>query len=1513
MPILHTFSLRHLSTVSGGDQSSSDSEDESCSDDESDDDTDRLTLASHVKEISSEPKQVRWKNGSEFRDYLDGQDTQEWKKILIYTHGSGESVVKVYMEVRADMHAVLSQMLCNRQVKTGHFRASTHATTNLAARFQDVRSGSWMLEAEDFVRRQYGPDVHVLPYALYSDETCVTLAGTHIHPIILSLCLPLDIMRRQHTHQRIAFLPVLAPAEFGMDAVVDRERFKTLKRNILRLAATRALRDLKLLSFRPEIFAVGPHLRHLTLLALPACYIADLLEAHWLLGVKHFPAKFPDITHLVPKESLDEHLLEFPRRTQEGLLKTLEKIKALRDQGNNKAAEKLADEQSLMYTEQGPLVGFNFTDCFELVWPDELHQGQKGDQEHLINLFIDILTPRELKAVNEEILTCRPFSGLRLPMYLQWQQLRDLEVHTEQTLTRLGVLTKRFQELAKTELGHLKSFAYPKFFALRKYVDLIRRLGSAMVASASTGESTHKELKNAHKHTNKNKHTVMDQVIRQCRRVDAARLEADADDLTMKTRSAGQMAAVTNMHVLVKTKKKLHLAKLNSDAVDCTEQAMLKAQPELAQLEWCLRIMLADYPAIPWRLSQESFMKDLPSVHHGVVYVHPALAVPYVRHRGSATSSFMLRAVPSFGQSKREAFDFVAVKCSEEDAGETEGGCWFAELRLIFSCRDHRSMLQYQPAVIRIDAGSLDDTPFTDTADNTWTSDARFVGGSTEQSTDTIQAATDGAESVYGTCRVGRSFQYAFTTADGLEPGGTYMLALHFVELYFEAAGARVFSVVVNGEEKISGLDIFAQAGVEVLLPAIMRINAGGLIDYTDSDGIMWKADHSFVGDGREASTATLPDVADNLQPIYEDNHLAPEFSYVLYPADGLTPSASYIVVLDFIELDATAAGTRLFNVQINGQAVLQSFDVFAEAGGQRLVPVRRHFDVALGSGGVLILTFTGVQRSATVAGIEIYPAPLTVGGLPILAPAAAPTPAPAPAVTAPDGTDIIKRLINGRKYIDISSGAQSAQAPSADPAAGGLTGMPVGNIEKEAICAAQVQAQEQQMLLVQSFADDLLSQIMQKIAQGYSLQEVADAACSALISSLQDEIFALQTSANWLVFEILHLLGAGWTFDSRFVATAEPGMDEITKRLSIAPQLSQPCLERDRLCEVADRFRERIKGLEAALAALKPPVVTPAPAPEGLVITPANPPTIAPGGNGDKAPATAPSGLGAPAPGPVGPQDQGDPSCPLYPIPAYSGPEVTSLGIVRVVMRYEEPFQAPKCAPECLMRLGCGEASFDPQEQGWPISRGVVFEPSDDLCTYTTFFYQLFILMLFNFSKPVASFTSDDVIVRGGAVREVLTVPSTNLTQYIVWVAVTPGTGSFSIAIRPGKVQDAAGNVLYSDLTSPEIFGVDSNNGQYTVPIPGNSTGSSSILSAMAGARLSRGAVIGLVVGLVVGFLLAFLALCARRAILRRMRDSYQKHDGSGEVAGKTGQGLPPKMMAFTDATAQKAALKAP
>lgn len=54
-------------------------------------------------------------------------------------------------------------------------------------------------------------------------------------------------------------------------------------------------------------------------------------------------------------------------------------------------------------------------------------------------------------------------------------------------------------------------------------------------------------------------------------------------------------------------------------------------------------------------------------------------------------------------------------------------------------------------------------------------------------------------------------------------------------------------------------------------------------------------------------------------------------------------------------------------------------------------------------------------------------------------------------------------------------------------------------------------------------------------------------------------------------------------------------------------------------------------------------------------------------------------------------------------------------------------------------------------------------------------------------FVCTVSSFTVDDILVRGGVVSEVLSVPNTNSSQYFVWVSVTPGAGSFSISIRPG------------------------------------------------------------------------------------------------------------------------------
>jgi O-glycosyl hydrolase len=54
----------------------------------------------------------------------------------------------------------------------------------------------------------------------------------------------------------------------------------------------------------------------------------------------------------------------------------------------------------------------------------------------------------------------------------------------------------------------------------------------------------------------------------------------------------------------------------------------------------------------------------------------------------------------------------------------------------------------------------------------------------------------------------------AFTyTIPGLTPGGTYTVRLHFVEIFWTAAGKRNFNVNINGTRVLSAFDIFAAAG----------------------------------------------------------------------------------------------------------------------------------------------------------------------------------------------------------------------------------------------------------------------------------------------------------------------------------------------------------------------------------------------------------------------------------------------------------------------------------------------------------------------------------------------------------------------------------------------------------------------------------------------------------------------------------------------------------------------------
>jgi predicted heme/steroid binding protein len=88
-----------------------------------------------------------------------------------------------------------------------------------------------------------------------------------------------------------------------------------------------------------------------------------------------------------------------------------------------------------------------------------------------------------------------------------------------------------------------------------------------------------------------------------------------------------------------------------------------------------------------------------------------------------------------------------------------------------------------------------------------WTADKHFSGGSTFSGSTEI-AGTEN-DNIYLTERYGNNFSYSIPLASG-----TYTVNLHFAEIFWSAAGKRVFNVnIENGKYVSNSLDIFALAG----------------------------------------------------------------------------------------------------------------------------------------------------------------------------------------------------------------------------------------------------------------------------------------------------------------------------------------------------------------------------------------------------------------------------------------------------------------------------------------------------------------------------------------------------------------------------------------------------------------------------------------------------------------------------------------------------------------------------
>jgi hypothetical protein len=157
-----------------------------------------------------------------------------------------------------------------------------------------------------------------------------------------------------------------------------------------------------------------------------------------------------------------------------------------------------------------------------------------------------------------------------------------------------------------------------------------------------------------------------------------------------------------------------------------------------------------------------------------------------------------------------------------------------------------------------------------------------------------------------------------------------------------------------------------------------LRVAAGATTSYTDKSGAVWAADTGFSA-GKSDETSPPAAVSSTDDPtLYSGQRWGQDpvslmgvpFSYSFD-----VPNGSYQVTLKFAELftGITSAGGRLFNVAINGQAVLTNFDIFAEAGG-RNVAIDRKFTAAVTNGKIQI-DFTNTNANfAKVDAILIAP-----------------------------------------------------------------------------------------------------------------------------------------------------------------------------------------------------------------------------------------------------------------------------------------------------------------------------------------------------------------------------------------------------------------------------------------------------------------------------------------------------------------------------------------------------------
>ncbi len=176
-------------------------------------------------------------------------------------------------------------------------------------------------------------------------------------------------------------------------------------------------------------------------------------------------------------------------------------------------------------------------------------------------------------------------------------------------------------------------------------------------------------------------------------------------------------------------------------------------------------------------------------------------------------------------------------------------------------------------------------------------------------------------------------------------------------------AASTTFNYTVAAVNSV-GASAAASASATTQGGAAVQINSGGPAVSP------FAADKDFVGGGtiNHANTIDLSGVTNPAPMVVYQTARVGNFTYTV---PGFAAGSSHTVRLHFAETFFSTAGSRTFNVTINGTQVLSAFDIFAATGAKNKAIVKQ-FTVNANAGGQYVMQFTTVVNQSLVSGIEV-------------------------------------------------------------------------------------------------------------------------------------------------------------------------------------------------------------------------------------------------------------------------------------------------------------------------------------------------------------------------------------------------------------------------------------------------------------------------------------------------------------------------------------------------------------